>query len=106
MKLKTIKRALFLIALIVLAISMIGCGEDHEHTYNRKDTSFTYLESEANCENSAVYYYSCSCGEKGTETFVYGKPSDHEFASNWTFDADAHWHGTNCGHDAKSDVSA
>ena len=106
MKLKTIKRALFLIVLIVLAISVTGCGEDHEHTYNRKDTSFTYLKSDANCENSAVYYYSCSCGEKGTETFVYGNPSEHEFASNWTFDADAHWHGTSCGHDAKSDVSA
>lgn len=106
MKLKTIKRALFLIVLIVLAISMIGCEGIHEHTYNRKDTSFTYLKSDANCENSAVYYYSCSCGEKGMKTFVYGKPSEHEFASNWTFDADAHWHATSCGHDAKSDVSA
>ena len=27
---------------------------------------------------SATYYYSCECGEKGSETFEYGEPLGHK----------------------------
>jgi len=47
--------------------------EEHTHGYTEKVTSQTYLASEATCTAKATYYYSCTCGEKGTETFEYGE---------------------------------
>ena len=38
-----------------------------------------YLVSEATCIAKAVYYKSCACGEKGTETFESGEVADHVF---------------------------
>ena len=35
------------------------------------------MKSEANCEDKAVYYFSCSCGAKGTTTFTDGELADH-----------------------------
>ncbi|MDE6442045.1 MAG: hypothetical protein K2L12_04770, partial [Clostridia bacterium] len=42
------------------------------HVYDQKSTNVEYLKSEADCTHKAVYYKSCECGEKGTETFEYG----------------------------------
>ena len=44
------------------------------HQYNQKVTTSKYLKSEATYTNSAVYYYSCTCGQKGTNTFSHGNP--------------------------------
>ena len=52
---------------------------DHTHDYSKKNTDSKYLKSEATCTEAAVYYYSCECGEKGTDTFTSGKPLGH----NW-----------------------
>ena len=117
MKLKSNKSFLLTTAISVIVIMLMvliflvifgggSDGNDHEHSYDRKDTSFTFLASEADCENSAQYYYSCSCGEKGTETFSYGKPEEHEYSSEWTHDEDAHWHATVCSHEGRADISA
>ena len=38
-----------------------------------------YLASEASCTSQAKYYYSCSCGLKGSETFEYGNKDEHIF---------------------------
>ena len=38
-----------------------------------------YLKSAADCTHAAVYYKSCACGEKGTETFESGEPFDHDY---------------------------
>ena len=43
------------------------------HKFTKKDTDEKYLLSSATCTQKAVYYYSCECGEKGTETFEYGE---------------------------------
>ena len=60
-----------------------NCGEtvepDHTHTYDKKTVSADYLVAAATCESAATYYYSCSCGEKGTETFTDGDPLAHTF---------------------------
>lgn len=72
-----------LLSLLLVLVMLVGCmsvltacgGEDeppHEHVYDQKITNNTYLKSAATTEAKAVYYYSCSCGEKGTETFEYG----------------------------------
>lgn len=49
-----------------------------DHSYDQEIASSTYLKSAATCLNNALYYYSCVCGKKGTETFEYGTVSDHQ----------------------------
>ena len=62
------------------------CGKEkpivHTHTYDKRITTEIYLKSAANCTTQAVYYYSCKCGEKGTETFKYGEFGKHSYNSN------------------------
>ena len=53
------------------------CLEDR-HIFNQTIVDKKYLVSAATCTESAVYYCSCECGEKGTETFEYGEPLDHD----------------------------
>ena len=48
--------------------------EDHTHDYNKQVVADKYLATAADYENAATYYYSCICGEKGTTTFINGKP--------------------------------
>ncbi len=45
------------------------------HAFDRQSTAEKYLKTSATCMEKAVYYYSCVCGEKGTETFEYGEKS-------------------------------
>ena len=56
-----------------------GKNEHTTHTYNKKVTEAKYLKSEATCQKKAEYYFSCECGEKGTQTFEYGELADHKF---------------------------
>lgn len=51
----------------------------HTCVFDQKNTDSKFLKSEANCESPAVYYYSCTCGEKGTETFTSGEKGDHVY---------------------------
>ena len=78
------------------------CGESygslkpHEHAYTVELAAEEYLVSEADCDSKAVYYKSCSCGEKGTETFEYGEVLGHDYdtlKSNETH----HWDECSCG---------
>lgn len=59
------------------------CGAEkpteHKHAYTEKVIESKYLKTAATCKAKAVYYYSCKCGEKGTETFEYGEKSSHTF---------------------------
>lgn len=63
----------------------------HVCSYVEKNTSLEYLASEADCTNPAEYYYSCSCGKKGGETFSSGTPSGHNYGV-----ATYEWNGQNC----------
>jgi hypothetical protein len=38
------------------------------HEYNQKVITSTYLKASADCNNAAVYYYSCVCGAVGDKT--------------------------------------
>ncbi|MBQ4098134.1 MAG: hypothetical protein IJC72_02390 [Clostridia bacterium] len=53
----------------------------HTHVFDRKTVNDEYLKSPATCENKAVYYYSCKCGEKGEETFENGNALGHSFTN-------------------------
>ncbi len=46
----------------------------HVHVFDQKKTDAKYLLSGASYSSAAIYYYSCTCGEKGTDTFTYGSP--------------------------------
>ena len=63
-------------ALILFTVcnSENGC---HTCIYNRKVTSTAYQFGEATCLKKATYFFSCECGAKGTETFVYGTFKNH-----------------------------
>lgn len=77
----------------------------HTHSYTQKNTDSKYLKSAATCKASAVYYYSCECGAKGTETFEYGDKLTHNFKAEWSSDESSHWHECSlCGE--KKDDSA
>ena len=49
------------------------------HSFELEKVDEKYLKSEATCAAPAVYYKSCKCGEKGTDTFEYGtvNPDNH-----------------------------
>lgn len=54
---------------------------DHAHSYTREIASSKYLKSAATCTAPAVYYKSCLCGERGTETFTYGEALGHNYVN-------------------------
>lgn len=49
-----------------------------EHTFDQQTATEEHLASAADCENAAVYYVSCVCGENGTETFTHGEALGHK----------------------------
>ena len=71
---------------------VIKAALGHTHNFNQKNTSETYLKSAATCTKKAVYYYSCTCGEKGTETFESGELAAHAYKTTWLYDNASHWH--------------
>ncbi len=71
---------------------VIKAALGHTHNFNQKNTSKTYLKSAATCTKKAVYYYSCTCGEKGTETFESGELAAHNYKTEWSYDSGKHWH--------------
>ncbi len=97
------------------------CGYEraHEHVYNREVVSDEYLQTPADCTNSAVYYKSCSCGDKGSATFTSGDPLGHDYteelrdedhkrstAANCT-EHDTYWYDcSRCDANAKADPAA
>lgn len=51
----------------------------HVHSYTIQNIEDKYLKDEATCTTAKVYYYSCSCGQKGSETFSYGDALGHDY---------------------------
>ncbi len=52
------------------------CGEkglNEEHRYNQENAIDEYVKTPATTTSKAVYYKSCVCGVKGTDTFESGK---------------------------------
>ena len=68
------------------------------HTFDKQVANEKYLASAATCTEAAKYYYSCSCGEKGTQTFTSGNALGHSYSSEWTTDENYHWHIATCEH--------
>ncbi len=65
-----------------------------DHSYDQTVVNAVYLKSDATCTSKAVYYKSCVCGEKGTETFTSGgvDTNNHDFENGtWQSDESGHW---------------
>jgi predicted MPP superfamily phosphohydrolase len=81
---------LILIALFVLALS--SCNKDipdegdevkpHVCEFVEKSTKSKYIKTRATCTQRAEYYFSCSCGEKGTDVFEHGDFGGHSYGKN------------------------
>ena len=54
-------------------------GYFHEHCFDQENTDYQYIYSDANCTEAMRFYYSCSCGEVGWETFAVGEPLGHTY---------------------------
>lgn len=70
---------LYTIFFCVFTFLLSSCSNgnfNHNHVFDQKNTDDNYLAQEATCESPALFYYSCSCGEKGDETFEEGTASD------------------------------
>ena len=90
-KKKVIKMKKIIILIFILFIYIVsGCSipdfiekptEDNptEHTcvYDKQVIEEEYLSIPATCTSKAKYYYSCSCGKKGYNTFLYGEVALH-----------------------------
>ena len=91
MKMKSLKRTVALLIALILfvpaVLAVTACGEgEHEHVFDQEVTDVKYRKSAATCEEPAVYYKSCECGEVGTETFTYGSPKGHDYQLSLTGD--------------------
>lgn len=96
------------VLVLIISIALFACNScdketEHVHSFTERVVSEKYLASAATCTEAATYYYSCSCGEKGSTTFVYGQATGHSFATEWSHDSTNHWHAATCGHDVKAD---
>jgi prepilin-type N-terminal cleavage/methylation domain-containing protein len=56
------------------------CGaRSHTHVFDQIITDSGTLLAAETCTSPAVYYKSCSCGQKGSETFTFGSALGHDF---------------------------
>ena len=51
----------------------------HVCNFSAEVATDKYLKSEATCKKQATYYYSCSCGQSGDESFAYGDTLPHSY---------------------------
>ncbi len=54
-------------------------GNVHVHLFTEEVVGTEYLAKKADCTERARYYYSCKCGKKGTDTFLYGELLSHDY---------------------------
>ncbi len=72
-----------IIALTMGCVSLLsGCQNGgHTHTFDQKKQDSAYFLSESTCQVGTQYYYSCSCGKAGTNTFEIGKKRNHDYTA-------------------------
>ncbi|MDE5602055.1 MAG: InlB B-repeat-containing protein [Clostridia bacterium] len=91
------KRVLIIVLSVLLCLILIAVivavsvtQTKHKHKFDKQVVSEEYLVSDATCTQRAIYYYSCSCGKKNSETFEYGEALGHSFTeSNYVYNGDA-----------------
>lgn len=84
---------------LVAITGLIACNNEnvpHEHVFNKQVIEQKFIANESTCVEKAKYYYSCSCGEKGEDTFEFGGLKEHDF-STIANDEKTHWKKCVCG---------
>lgn len=56
-------------------------SSEHTCDFDQEKVDDKYKVSDADCENAAVYYKSCTCGVAGTETFESGEALGHNYSN-------------------------
>ena len=101
------------------SVATVNVTTPHVHVYNKEVATKGYLKTGATCTEAAVYYKSCECGAKGTETFTSGSALGHDYtkkvenntylktaASNCT-KYNVYWYAcSRCDANAKDDAAA
>lgn len=86
---KIIVVSLSILCMCCIAIGLTGCSNNgHVHAFDKQVITDEYKATDATCTEAATYYYSCSCGEKGAETFTSGNALGHSF-TNYVSDNNA-----------------
>ena len=69
---KKMMRALSLALVCTMLMPLIvACqpANQHVHNYSEMVTTAKFLNEKGSCSKKSTYFYSCECGEKGTEIF-------------------------------------
>lgn len=53
----------------------------HNHDFSLQIETQEYFASNATCDSSKKYYYSCACGEKSSQTFSVGSALGHDYGA-------------------------
>ena len=89
MKEMNMKKAFFLLLLALIFPVLSSCNKEapdegdeegdrpHVCEFNVEAPKPKYIKTRANCLQRTEYYYSCSCGKAGTESFEYGDFGGH-----------------------------
>ena len=81
-KLLSILICIFLTCFIAFVLTACSKNEPpHTHVYEQKVVNDAFKDSDATCVDKATYYYSCTCGEKGLNTFKSGEALGHSFVN-------------------------
>lgn len=64
---------------VITEDSLYFHSKAHTHTFDMQIIFDSYKASDATCIEPAKYYYSCECGEKGTEVFANGIAAGHNY---------------------------
>ena len=59
-----------------------GANEPHVCEFDVEEPKAKYIKTRSTCTQLAEYYYSCSCGAIGEETFYYGDYAGHVYSKN------------------------
>lgn len=76
------KKTLLTILTVVLAfcsVGLVACG--HTCVYDKEVANTSTLAQEATCTSPALYYYSCECGNNGTDMFEVGEALGHSYTA-------------------------
>ncbi len=63
--------------IINTAENVLSLLKRHVHKFTGEAAEEAYFASAATCQSPEAYYYSCACGEKGTDVFFYGEKLAH-----------------------------
>lgn len=109
------KLSLLICACLLLALALVACDktpeQPHTHTYADEwsfdqDGHWYAATCEHTDEKANAASHTDEQNDGVCDVCGYGSDHKHEFAGEWSSDADNHWHAASCGHDVKDALDA